>query len=244
MKSKEARELGDRIVAQMEAGDNEAAYSLLAPLLAEKIAFSKLDLIGEIVGAAPVEAVNVLHRRICEDGTMGGWVVIGKGQGQQLDRDLPGTLDRCRTCIIASDVWFGSDILAERVPGPALVLKLNPTLTYMKLWRTDENVWIRRAVGVALHYWAKRSDGDEALLPQAEMLLEFIEPMFSEDKTSAIKGIGWGLKSLGKHYPDLVFNWLADRIIPSGIPYRSLMLRKTLTFLKDSQRAQIRAVNR
>ena len=32
--------------------------------------------------------------------------------------------------------------------------------------------------------------------------------MFEEWEMDAVKGVGWGLKTLGKHYPDLVADWL------------------------------------
>ena len=52
----------------------------------------------------------------------------------------------------------------------------------------------------------------------------------------AVKGVGWGLKTLGKYYPDLVAGWLAREIAPSQRRHRTLMLRKTTTYLSDEQR--------
>jgi hypothetical protein len=50
--------------------------------------------------------------------------------------------------------------------------------------------------------------------------------------------VGWGLKTLGRHYPDLVTNWLAEDVRPSQRRHRALMLRKALTYLSEEQRAR------
>ncbi len=233
MKTREARNLGERLAALVSAEEIEQAYALLAPVLAERTPFAKLGLIGEAVGLEPMETVNVFLDRIAAEGAEGGWVVIGKALGQQLDRDLPGAFDRCRRYIIAADVWYGADILGERVPGPALMSNFEPALELLAPWRGNENQWVRRAVGVAVHFWAKRSRGAAELTPRAKALLAFLEPMFEEWNMKAAKGIGWGLKTLGKHYPDLLVEWL-----PRQLPrrHRAVMENKALTYLSEAQR--------
>jgi len=70
------------------------------------------------------------------------------------------------------------------------------------------------------------------------VLLAFLEPMFEEWDMDAVKGVGWGLKTLGRHYPDLVADWLARQVIQRQRGHRTLMLRKSLTYLSDEQRAR------
>ena len=241
MKAQEAKELGKRIAALVQGGQIAQAYTLLAPVLAERTPFRLLDRIGEAVGAGPLEEacpeyerrVNAFLERIAADRTEGGWVVIASALGGQLDRDPAGALARCREYIITADIWYATDILGERVPGPALVADFQPTLDLLAPWREDANRWARRTVGVAVHFWAKRSRGKHAA--QAEALLAFLEPMFEERDTDAVKGVGWGLKTLGRHYPDLVADWLAQQV---GRRPRALMLRKVLMYLSDEQRAR------
>ena len=259
MKAKEARELGERIAALVQAGQIAQAYALLAPVLAKRTPFRLLDRIGEVVGAGPLEAarpelalspspllrmnsvegrsrrVNPFLDRIAADKTEGGWVVIASALGGQLDRDPEGAFARCREYIIAADVWYTTDILGERVPGPALVADFQPALDLLAPWREDANRWARRTVGVAVHFWAKRSRGAAEHTAQAEALLAFLEPMFEEWEMDAVKGVGWGLKTLGRHYPDLMADWLAQQV---GRRHRALMLRKALTYLSDEQRAR------
>jgi hypothetical protein len=238
MKTREARELGNQITARLDAGEIHKAYELLAPVLSERTPFAKLDLIGEVVGGGKLGTVNAFLDHIGTHKTEGGWVVVGKALGQQLKRDLPGALQRSRGTIILADVWYGADILGERVPGPALVSSFTPTLELLAPWRSDENVWVRRSAGVAAHFWAKRSRGAKELTQQAKDLLRFLEPMFEEWEMPAVKGVGWGLKTLGKHYPNLMAAWLAEEVVPDQGKHRALTLRKALTYLSDAQRAR------
>ena len=236
--SQKHRELGQRIGALVQGGQIAEAYALLAPVLAQRTPFPKLGLIGEAVGAGPLREVNAFLEHVASHRTEGGWVIIGTALGKQMDRDLAGTFARCRDHIVAADVWYGADILGERVPGPALVSDFDPALALLSPWREDANRWVRRAVGVAVHFWAKRSRGAVELTPRAEDLLALLEPMFWEWDMDAVKGIGWGLKTLGRNYPELVADWLAQQVVPGQRRHRKLMLRKALTFLSNEQRAQ------
>ncbi len=244
MKAQAARDLGQRIAAHVQAGrmssvEYNAAYSLLAPVLAEHTPFPILGYIGEAIGAGPLKAVNRFLERVAAARTEGGWVVIGSALGQQLERDLTGALSRCHSFIIAGDVWYATDILGERVPGPALIAHLPHTLNLLAPWRQDANRWVRRTVGVAVHFWAKRSRGAPEYVPQAKQLLALLEPMFEEQDKDAIKGIGWGLKTLGRYYPDLLTDWLAQQVVHRQRRPRALMLRKALTYLPAPQRARV-----
>jgi 3-methyladenine DNA glycosylase AlkD len=244
MKTQEARELGERVAALVQTGQITQAYTLLSPVLAERTPFPLLGRIGEPVGAGPLEETNTFLQRIAVDKTEGGWVVIGSALGKQLDRDLASAFARCRDFIIAGDVWYAADILGERVPGPALVADFQPALDLLAPWREDTNRWVRRAVGVSVHFWAKRSRGAAEHTAQAETLLAFLEPMFEEWDVTAVKGVGWGLKTLGRHYADLVAEWVAQQVVHRQRHYRAIMLRKALTYLSDEQRARATGISK
>ncbi len=238
MKAREADELGKQIATLVQTGQPDKAYALLAPVLAERTPFRLLGRIGGAVGDGPLERANVFLEQIAAEKTEGGWVVIGSTLGKQLGRDLEGAFTRCRAFIIAANVWYGADILGERVPGPAVAANFQPSLALLAPWRQDDNRWLRRAAGVSVHFWAKRSRGTAEQAPQAEALLAFLEPMFEEWEMDAVKGVGWGLKTLGKYYPDLVADWLAEQVAHRQRRHRALMLRKALTYLSDQQRAR------
>jgi hypothetical protein len=63
--------------------------------------------------------------------------------------------------------------------------------------------------------------------------------MFGERVMDAAKGVGWGIKTLGRQYPTLVTDWLADRVVPGRQRHRAVMLRKALKYLSAEQRAQV-----
>jgi 3-methyladenine DNA glycosylase AlkD len=238
MNTREATELGKRVTTLVQAGRVRQAYSLLAPVLAERTPFPSLGRIGAAVGTCPLEPVNAFLEQIAAEKTEGGWVVIGSILGAQLDRDFSCAFARCRNYVIVGDVWYATDILGERVPGPALLIDFERALDLLTPWREDTNPWVRRTVGVAVHFWAKRSRGAPEHGPQAEALLSFLEPMFSEWDMDAVKGVGWALKTLGRYYPDLVAAWLAQQVAERQHRHRALMLRKALTYLSDEQRAR------
>ena len=239
MKTREARDLGKRLAALILAGRTEQAYACLSPVLAQRTPFAMLRFIGEPVGMEPLEPVNAFLDRIAADKTEGGWVVIASALEMQLERDLAGAFARCRAYIVAADVWYAADIMGEGVAGRALVGRFEPALEALQPWRQDADAWVRRAVGTAVHFWAKRSQGAEELAPQARRLLALLEPMFDEWEMTVVKGVGWGLKTMGKYYPALMTDWLVREVVPGRRHHRALMLRKSLTYLSEEQRAQV-----
>jgi hypothetical protein len=242
MTAKEATELGRQLASLIREERTAQACALLSPILAQRTPFRLLDRIGEAAGAGPLPAVQGFLKCISAGGTEGGWVVMASILRQQLASDPEDAFACCRAYIITADVWYGADIFGERVPGPALVDSFPPALKRIAPWRYDENRWVRRTVGVAAHYWAKRSRGAPELVDEARDLLAFLEPMFEEWDMDAVKGIGWGLKTLGRHYPELVADWLQEQVVHRHRRHRALMLRKALTYLPQEQRARVSGV--
>ncbi|MGD8759897.1 MAG: DNA alkylation repair protein [Anaerolineales bacterium] len=238
MRAQEADRLGRQIADLVRSGDPKQGLALLMPVLAERTPFPMLGRIGKAIGAGTLPSASAFLEHIAAQRTMGGWVVIASALGAQLERDLDGALSRCRSFVAQADVWYGADILGERVPGPALRLAFQPTLERLSPWREDDNRWVRRTVGVAVHFWAKRSRGAQELQPQAQALLAFLEPMFGEWEIEAVKGVGWGLKTLGRHFPDLAADWLAKQVVDQKRRHRALMLRKALKYLSPEHRAR------
>jgi hypothetical protein len=239
MNAGEAAALGEQLATLVQAGHVGTACERLAPILAERTTFSTLRRIGAAIGTGPLEPVAEFLEQIALGRTMGGWVVISSALEQQLGRDLVGALARCREYIVAADVWYAADTLGEGVPGHALVAAFQPALDQLAPWREDMDAWVRRVVGTAVHFWAKRSRGAVEHTARVQVLLSFLEPMFEERDTVAIKGVGWGLKTLGKHYPDLVTDWLVQQMVDRQRAPRALMVRKALTYLPDPQRARV-----
>ena len=170
--------MGRRIAALVQDGQPEQAYVLLAPVLARRTPYRLLGRIGKVVGAGPLPATNAFLERIAAERTEGGWVVIGSALGQQLERDLEGAFARCQENVIAADVWYGTDILGERVPGPALVAHQGD-LVQVTLTNVDV------PDGVTLHWHGvdvpNAEDGvagvtQDAVRPGARWVYRFVAP--------------------------------------------------------------------
>jgi 3-methyladenine DNA glycosylase AlkD len=238
MKAHEARDLGERISSLLQAEQTTQAHALLAPVLAQRTPFAMLRRIGAEAGRDRPLCMDDFLLRIAADKAEGGWVVISGVLSAQLDHDLSTSLNRCRDFIVAADIWYAADTFGEWVVGRALEIRFQPALELLSPWREDPNPWVRRATGTAIHYWAKRSRGAKGLAPQAETLLMFLEPLFEEHDIKAVKGVGWGLKTLGKRYPEPLTQWLTQQVVRLQRPHRALMLHKALTHLSDEQRAR------
>ena len=236
MKSYEADEVAGAVSGYLAAGDAAGAFDELKPVLEQGTPFRLLDRIAAAVDQPPWSETSNLLNLIAADGSEGGWVLIGGFLRQAYVRRPSTVMSECRRTIIIADRWYGADILGERVPGPALVDDFAQALDSLAPWRGDGNRWVRRSVGVAVHFWAKRSRGDSTLEGQAQKLLDFLEPMFEEWDMDAVKGVGWGLKTLGRTYPALLSDWL---LAQRGRRHRQLMLRKAVTYLPDDQSQQI-----
>lgn len=244
MNAKEADRLAMDISAALESDRQDIAHSLLEPTLSERTPFRYLDRIGAGLGTVQIGPLYTYLDHIAADQTEGGWVVIAAALWQQYDLNPPAVFERCRGYITRANVWYAADIFAERVPGPALVEDFDTALNLMENWRVNENRWIRRSVGVSAHFWAKRSRGEPSLTNNAQRLLHFLTPMFGEWEMDATKGIAWGLKTLGRNYPEPVTEWLVDDILPGRPRYRAHMLRKATLYLTEEQRDTIYALSK
>lgn len=238
MNNEEADRIGIQIAGWLADGQTAQALVLLNPIFSTKIAFHLLDRIGAYVGAGPLPQTNAFLEIIAREKPMGGWPLIGSALAAQRTRNSEGALDHCRAFIVSGDVWYAADTLAERVPGAALVADFRRTIPILAPWRSDPNRWVRKSVGVAIHLWTKRSQGDALYLPQVKKLLAFLEPMFYEQDLDAVKGVGWALKTLGRNYPAVTAPWL-ERMVARRRDYRALILRKAKTYLSEKDRKRI-----
>lgn len=236
MKTQEARNLGDRLASLVSSGENTNADKLLLPLLSAKTSFPLLDVIGLRLGTGLMEPVNLYLEGLSKYKTMGGWVVIASALRSQLAVNFPGAIYQSVKYTRLSSTWYGVDIFGERVPGPALVMDINTTLEIIRPWRNDDDRWIRRMVGVAVHYWAKAAHGTARLEREVGILLEFLSPMFTERNYDAVKGVGWGLKTLGRFYPAILTDWL---VFQKNQPHTALMMRKAVTFLPPEMKVRV-----
>ena len=239
MYARQARQLGQLLATHIEQGRQEEACGLLLPILSGPMAFRLLDQIAAPVGRLSSQNAKSFLDWIGSTHTEGGWVVIGSALREWIPLNMAGSFERTRQFIILADVWHATDSFGERVLGPAMLYDLPLALELLDHWRQDANRWVRRATGVAVHFWAKRNRGAPDSAPQAQVLLAFLEPLFEERNWDALKGVGWGLKTLGRYYPDLVRDWLIQQIGQQKCQYRPLVLRKATTYLPGADRQMV-----
>jgi len=241
MTRQEARGLAEKCLELLVADRDEAALEAFDPLLSTKTPFPTLDLVGKILGEWGREEPQKLlafFDRLVETKAMGAFVIAGQGLIAINDVDLELSFAKAREYIIRGDVWYVVDIIGERPLGHGLLLHFDGAVGLLEGFTRDANPWVRRSVGVAVHFFAKRVRDDPARI---ERLLALLAPLIEERDTSALKGIGWGLKTIGRYYPDLLVSFL-HRELATKRP-RKLLLRKATTYLDEAKKEEVRRIN-
>lgn len=141
-----------------------------------------------------------------------------------------------RSYILLGDAWYAVSTIGERVLGYGLIDHFDEALALLQEWVPEPSPWLRRAVGVAVHFFAKRVRDDPARI---QRLLALLTPLIEERDTSALKGVGWGLKTIGRYYPDELVPFLQEEL--AGRHPRKLLLRKATTYLDDAHRSKLLA---
>jgi len=234
--AKEARRFGDEISEEINKGNISSANKTILAFLNDRNPFRLLDLVGAALANCSQPHLYSFLDMIAETRSEGGWVVIASALHSLSGANTQMIFNRCRKYIVQADIWYASDIFGERVIGPALLSDFDQTLNLFSSWRCDSNPWIRRVVGVAVHFWAKRTRGGELHQNNARILLHFICPLFEEKDIRAAKGIGWGLKTIGRYYPLIAYEWLTNAFVIEKRHPLAVVKRKALTYLPDEMK--------
>ena len=229
----QARAFGTQVANTLSQHGAAQACLQLNEILCERTPFRLLDLVGAALSQVKPSRVDELLDCIAAQGSEGGWVVIASALHERLPADLAGALRASQAYIIQADIWYGCDIFGERVPGPALLEALHPALDYLSDWRSHPNRWVRRSLGVAVHFWAKRTNGSRQNEPAVFELLNFLSPMLEERNIDAAKGIGWGLKTIGRYYPAVAGDWLGEELLMRQRKPLVVVKRKALQYLPE-----------
>jgi hypothetical protein len=231
------RTLAELCRGELLEGEVERSLERLRPIVSSRTPFPLLDLAGRTIAeaarASPSEFLALLDG-LAGTEAIGAWPCIGSAlAAAHLPDEIPCAFEQTRRYILLAGVWHATDALAERVPGEGLRVGFDRTVALLRTWRGGSSAWLRRAVGVAAHYYAKR-ERDEPV--RAAQLLDLLAPLFEERATTAAKGIGWGLKTIGRYYPDLLTDWLRGQLT-SRQP-RRLTVRKAVTYLPERARVE------
>jgi 3-methyladenine DNA glycosylase AlkD len=217
-------------------GNLEKTCGVLDPLAFGRTKFPILDRVGTRLGQASLKEAAFLEAldRMISRRSVGYYVIVGSALAQRLGSNMTTCLEKTAEYVVIGENWAKCDSIAERVWGEALVCNFPRAYKYLARMRDHDNRWIRRAVGVAVHYFAKRKPTATAEL---RMLLVLLAPGLGEREYDAIKGIGWGLKTIGKYQPKLLAKFLENHV--KRVHPTKLMLRKATTYLPARIKRQL-----
>jgi 3-methyladenine DNA glycosylase AlkD len=216
-------------------GNSEEACLALGPVATGRTKFPILDRIGARLGQSDLSDADLFKAldRMITNGSVGYYVIAGSALKHRLRSDRTACLNKAAEYVITGNRWDRCDCLGERVWGSALVEDFPKTYAYLTNMIDHRNRWIRRAVGVAVHYFAKRKPDS---VTEMRRLLTMLAPAFGERDRDAVKGIGWGLKTIGKYQSELLKAFL--RVQTRRAHPTKLMLRKATTYLPASVKRQ------
>lgn len=238
MKKNEAEELGRYIMYCLENDKEEDAFERLMPALQEKNSFQILDTIAQQFHGTISNDIDQYFRffdYLSSRKEMGGYVIIAQAMIGALESDRALCFRKAKEYLIEGDEWYVCDIIGERVLGHALIYDTQKTLPFFKEYVVDENHWVRRSVGVAVHLFAKRCRNSNETVPT---LLHLLEPQLEEKDMRVIKGVGWGLKTVGRYYPEYLVDYMTKQVYQKKIS--AVIIRKCLTYLPEPLKDELR----
>jgi hypothetical protein len=234
------RELSKEITSRIEAEKYSEALEKLTPILDKKVKFYKLDKLGLELGRNNLKEKEKFFRfldYVIDYDAMGGYVIASKSMITFLDDDLDTVMKKSREYILKGNVWHVCDNISERSIGQGLVDHFEETLPWLDKFLSSGEPWLQRSTGVAIHFYIKRVRDDPE---RADKLLGLIEPYLEVKSNDAVKGLGWGLKTMGRYYPDVQIPFLR-KIRKSGKVVSGIIWRKALTYLDENEKAEIMA---
>lgn len=237
--NQEIRSLAKEVARLAAAGKSKAVVQKLRCVLDVKCPFSKLDLLGKKIGQAGSNQPQKFFQafdEIIDYQVMGGFVIVGQALISFLEDNFDEVMVKSREYIIKGNVWYVTDIIGERSIGQALVDYFDKTLPWLEKFLAEENRWVKRSAGTAIHFFTKRVRNQPQKIRK---LLELVEPRIEEKQKDVAKGIGWGLKTIGKHYPDILTKFLIKQLRTQK-NISGLMLRKALTYLDEDKKQAIK----
>ena len=232
-----ARSIAERCVEAINRDAWEEFWNVLNPVLDTKVPFPLLDEIGKLLGTAgkdcPPRYFGVFDKIVATD-KMGGYVIVGQALAAFLETELEASIRKAAEIVAAGKKWYVCDIVGERVLGQALVEHFDSAFSVLERMTAMEDQEIRRSIGVAVHFFAKRRPEDVERMKQLLHLLAFL---VDDKRVFVVKGVGWGLKTIGKHQPKLIEDYLEETLETKKIS--KLMLRKATTYLDEEAKSKL-----
>lgn len=226
--------LADELAAELKAnGTEERAvnekrylkseiehYGVSVPVirkLARRFARERKDLGKSDVG---VLALELWDRNVYELRKLAVNVLAARAGDLGL-QDVPFVEDLLRR----SWTWALIDDLSINVVAPMLS-GVDGAAAIRERWSRDEDFWVRRAAMLALLPSLRRDrDGWQEFAGYADAML-------GEEEFFIRKAIGWVLREVSKHSPELVFEWMEPRAVNAS----SVTMREAVKYLPADQR--------
>lgn len=240
LSNKEIKLLSEEVVDLILTGNEAEVIKILKPVLDSKCSFSKLDLLGKEIGKIGANQSQKFFKvfdKIIDYNAMGGFVIVGSALIYFLENNFDEVMKKSCCYIIKGNEWYVCDIIGERSLGHALVGYFNKTLPLLRKFLEDENRWIRRSTGVAIHFFSKRVLDEPE---KTKELLKLVEPHIEERQIDVVKGIGWGLKTIGKYHPDILTEFLKNQLT-LGKHISKLMMKKAITYLDKNKKLEVKS---
>jgi len=237
MKKDEALQLAAHCIYCIEYDMDEALWVELTPVLEDKTPFHMLDLIGKKIGdrvGIHMDKYLSFFDQLSSAKYMAGYVIIAQALIPLLNVNINLCFDKAKAYLLEGDEWYVCDIIGERVLGYAIFQHFQYALPLFEAYNKDDNHWVRRSVGVATHFFAKKSKNDEDI---ARNVLELLTPQLTETDIRVIKGVGWGLKTIGRYYPELLVDYMKEHIQNKKIS--AVIIRKSVTYLDEALRNEV-----
>ena len=236
----EALTIADNCIHCIESGQINKVWDKLFPILNKRTPFNMLDIIGSRIGERALSHKNKyleFFDLLSAKKLMGGYVVIAQSLIYFLQNDCRECFEKAKEYMIEGDEWYVCDTFGERVLGYAMIDHYDKTRSLFQEFICDENHWVRRSVGVAAHFFTKRCQGDKRDDQKAAEILELLTPQICERDIRILKGIGWGLKTLGRYYPKLLVPYMKTQISSKRIS--AVIIKKCVTYLDEVSRNEI-----
>ena len=233
---RDADAVASKAEALIREGNLERTCGVLDPLAFGRTKFPILDRVGTRLGQASLKEPAFLEAldRMISRGSVGYYVIVGSALAQRLGSNMATCLEKTAEYVVIGENWAKCDSIAERVWGEALVCNFPRAHKYLARMRDHDNRWIRRAVGVAVHHFAKRRP---SATTELRKLLALLAPELDEREYDVIKGIGWGFKTIGKYQPKLLTKFLENHV--KRVHPTKLMLKKATTYLPARTKRQL-----
>jgi len=236
--SEEIKSIAEKVTKSILASDDMTVVETVRPIIDGECPFQKLDLLGRQIGESASNAPEKLLKaldRIIDYNAMGGFVIVGQALISLLRDDFDEVMKKSREYIVKGDRWYVTDIIGERSIGQALVEYFDKTLPWLRKFLKDENKWIKRSAGIAIHFFSKRVQNKPE---KTKRLLSLLEPHIEVKQLDVVKGIGWGLKTIGKYHPEILVPFLKKQL-EANRKLSKLMLRKATSYLTGNEKRVI-----